>query len=780
GDQFHLLGTPPRGQQGIGGGGDCGLGTGVAPNPLGQFQYAYAGLGPLTGFTTSTSADSGHSIANAGPQGNGTSGDSVGADRQWLTFLDDHQVLMNYNGQEPRQVVVQKSTNGGLTYDLGTVATSPNPDFPGPMRSMPAGLALPGLPAGSPRIAYFSWTYSDADNAYVNLAVSKDGGGSWNDCNLAKVPAAVGLQAFTVADNDDAGNIYVSYGDGKNFHTYLTTLTADKLAGCTGTTIQDPKDYPNPGASAPVQVDRDRVRSTVFPWLVAEGKPGNVAFTYYGTETDGDAAADTFKASYDVYVNELSDALSNPNPVDRQVKATTHPIYYDQICQGGLGCETGGDRSLGDFLSIDYDRGSDKLSVVYNDPNKLPDGFGNVATPMLATQIGGPTLGGGSLTTPPDREPVRTSSDDPTGDALIDYSALGLLLPPPPPNPRNEPAMDFTSASIGPQLNTSGAEVPDGGFTATLKVADLSNGALSTALADTNASTLLWILKFKSGYQHVAVSARYDGSAFSFAFDPYTTDAVGCGGGKCVTYPGTTKLTGKVDQGSGTIQVNVPRALLKELAGPTGSGQRPVEQRAAPGTRFYDGTAFSLASVTPDVGDQSFLYPADNTPAMDFLLPGLPGGQSRPGVVSPTPGAGNPATRGPRRCLDRLPPRTTVRRSGVKRAHGRMRIKGRSDDLLCTGKVSRRRGNRVYVSVAKVGGRHKCRFEKPNGRLTRKRNCRRALFLRARGGSPKWHKTVTTKHLPRGKYRIVVRAIDRAKNKETPNKKRNSVRLQLR
>src|SRR5213078_5105299 len=29
GDQFHLLGTPPRGQQGAGGGGDCGTATGV-------------------------------------------------------------------------------------------------------------------------------------------------------------------------------------------------------------------------------------------------------------------------------------------------------------------------------------------------------------------------------------------------------------------------------------------------------------------------------------------------------------------------------------------------------------------------------------------------------------------------------------------------------------------------------------------------------------------------------------------------------------------------------
>ena len=32
GDQFHLLGTPPRGQQGAGGGGDCGLAFGTEKN----------------------------------------------------------------------------------------------------------------------------------------------------------------------------------------------------------------------------------------------------------------------------------------------------------------------------------------------------------------------------------------------------------------------------------------------------------------------------------------------------------------------------------------------------------------------------------------------------------------------------------------------------------------------------------------------------------------------------------------------------------------------------
>src|SRR4051794_2538681 len=51
GDQFHLLGEPPRGQIGLGGGGDCSIATAPDRNGSGAFNLAYTGLGPLTNFT---------------------------------------------------------------------------------------------------------------------------------------------------------------------------------------------------------------------------------------------------------------------------------------------------------------------------------------------------------------------------------------------------------------------------------------------------------------------------------------------------------------------------------------------------------------------------------------------------------------------------------------------------------------------------------------------------------------------------------------------------------
>ena len=285
GDQFHLLGEEPRGQQGSAAAATAAWPSASSATAQNKFQYAYAGLGPLTGFTTSTSPDNGHTITTGGPQGNTNTAQGGGADRQWMAFLDDKTVLLSYNQQQPRNIVVQKSTDGGLTYLPGNdVIASPNPDFPGPMRSMPASLVNPGA-AGY--VAYYGWNSSDAQFSYVNFAISDQTGLGWHNCLVAKIPVdqSGGLGAFTVADNDRDGNVYLTYSDKKDFHSYLTTLPASKLRGCTDGTSEQPQT--NPGWSKPVVVDRGNVQTTVFPWLAAGGAPGRVAVAFYGTETRG-------------------------------------------------------------------------------------------------------------------------------------------------------------------------------------------------------------------------------------------------------------------------------------------------------------------------------------------------------------------------------------------------------------------------------------------------------------------------------------------------------------
>jgi hypothetical protein len=441
---------------------------------------------------------------------------------------------------------------------------------------------------------------------------------------------------FATADTDSAGNIYIAYAEKAQFHTYLVTLPHSRLGDCNQPigTVADavaPKNDPQAvGFSTPLQVDRGNVRTTVFPWVAAEGAPGRVAVAFYGTQTDGNPNLGTFKASWNVYVNESVNALSSGRTFS-QVVATTHPMHYDSICLNGLGCDLSvpaGDRTLADFFAIKYNPVSHRLQVVYNNDAKMPgEATGHVASPMVISQIGGPSLGGGTVGG--GNGPVlRQSSADPGGDALARYSALFDV---PPATPVNEPATDLRSTSIGARTG--------GGFTVTMKLSSLSAANLAKALSDTNSQSLLYVLRFSNGFQPSAVVARYSPSnGWSFKYNDFDTLNTECAAlpspnsDKCLAYGvAGTPLQGTVNTATGTITMKVPpkfsggSALLLALSGGQGPNQRPHQVLATSGSRFYDASAFTFGDTQDTNGvvgeTQTYLYPLDNTPAMDFRLP---------------------------------------------------------------------------------------------------------------------------------------------------------------
>ena len=64
---------------------------------------------------------------------------------------------------------------------------------------------------------------------------------------------------------------------------------------------------------------------------------------------------------------------------------------------------------MADFLAIDYNPVTGRTTIVFDRTNKKPDEeAGHVASTMAVTQIGGPSLGGGSVSW--NRPVVRTSS----------------------------------------------------------------------------------------------------------------------------------------------------------------------------------------------------------------------------------------------------------------------------------------------------------------------------------------------------------------------------------
>ncbi|MCU1623853.1 MAG: hypothetical protein JWL79_2698 [Frankiales bacterium] len=597
GNQFHLLGQPPRGQiSGGEGGGDCALATAVKKNAQGKYALAYAGLGPLTNFSTATSADVGRTI-----QVSPVSESVPGVDRQWIAFLDDKTAFFTYN-QQALNKVVQKSTDAGLTYDTPGVQAANEAGRIGQIRAF----TPPGKSTATQGVVYFPY----ASGSMLKLAVSRDSGKSFTTCVLADagVPPTAG---FVGADNDDAGNIYGTYTEtGGDRATYLVTLPVSKFASCTGgkRAASNPK----------VRVNREGVSTTVMPWVAASGLPGRVAIAYYGTESVGDPNQGTFKATWNVYVSQSVDALS-AHPHFDQVKATTHPFHYDSICLNGLGCDLSvpaGDRSLVDYFTMEYNRKSGRLNIVYSNAGKRPDdAAGYVSQPTVLVQSGGPSNGGGTVR--PVRPVVSRGTTDPAGDALSQYSAvLTRTLP-----SVNSKALDLRSVAVVPSINA---------FKVTLKLSDLSDAALQQALSDNNpAIGLVWIFRWVNGYQPAAVSLHWSpGAGFSGGFDGYVTGRTA--GGTIETYSGGTPLGDNVtvDQAKGTISFRVPSKLLQSIHGPQGPGQRPMLEKAVPGTRFYDGYAASFADVSTSTSvngvatTQSYLYPADNAPTFDFTLLG--------------------------------------------------------------------------------------------------------------------------------------------------------------
>jgi hypothetical protein len=185
---------------------------------------------------------------------------------------------------------------------------------------------------------------------------------------------------------------------------------------------------------------------------------------------------------------------------------------------------------------------------------------------------------------------------------------------------------------------------------------------------------------------------------------------------------------------------------------------------------------FVTATATDSLGSTSELSPCreSGTAVADPAIAPPPGRKPTPPQgQQPTP----PTQRGPS-CRDRQPPITTLKRGGLKVRDGKVTLKGRSRDRrACPSGVQK-----VDVSLARVRGRTgvNCRFIRKRNRysLTARKNCRRPTLFRATG-TRRWNFKFALRLKP-GLYRVQARGTDRARNKETPRKRRNIVFFQVR
>ena len=378
-------------------------------------------------------------------------------------------------------------------------------------------------------------------------------------------------------------------------------------------------------SSTPVQVDRDAVRTTVFPWVAAGGAPGRVAVAFYGTTSDGDPNTGDFKAAWNVYVNQSLNALDASRTFSQvQRDHASVPLRLDLPERARLRSRRPGRRPDARRLLRDRLRPGRRPPVRRLRPRQQEAGrvAGHIATPMVATQIAGPSNSGGTVTDDRPRDRAHVV-DRPDGRRAIELLAHGARR-------RTARPADEERAGGGLHLRRrSASDAATGGFNVTLKVASLSPASL-----------------LAGAHRHgrpvaplgLAVRERLPGLGREHALEPAagvhvrlerlhdrrlavprrrrTRRATSASSIRAASRCRDGRPADRDDHAHRSEDVPAPahRGRRRRAAARAAGGEA--------GARFYDGTAFSFANTTGATQDtQSFLYPLDNTPAMDFTLP---------------------------------------------------------------------------------------------------------------------------------------------------------------
>jgi hypothetical protein len=378
--------------------------------------------------------------------------------------------------------------------------------------------------------------------------------------------------------------------------------------------------------------------TNTFPWVTA-GSDGRVDVAWYHTDEvsepgtcigSGSGTCNLFgagsftKAEWTVQMGQSLNAHdSSPSYSTSNVSETY--VKHGQICTNGIGCISGGDRSLGDFLQVTTDaQGAALVSYVFDTSGNSSAGE-DVGPEVISRQTSGPSLLASVGTVSQGSGPgvPMGSVTDPTGDAF--YNANGSSTP-------AGDNLDLTGASL--------ANGPNKTLIAKINVKSLSSLAVSPSVGGPDGS---WLIRWTdvrpgttgNGHIFYAGMDNNGGSGPTF-FDGETAGIPPPNPGehtKYLAYPQTNKLSssqGSYDAKTGVITLTIPRS---DVGNPSD------------GSVLYSVTAFSATSTTPQSATTLFNLTDATTPLE--LVVGAPGtvgstptGPPRlpKGFYKPTPG----------------------------------------------------------------------------------------------------------------------------------------------
>jgi len=444
-------------------------------------------------------------------------------------------------------------------------------------------------------------------------------------------PGEIAGENFATIARDSAGYLYVTFTAGPLDHNpgdpnfgalkapeQIYVVHSLEPAGSNPASVRwsRPQRITGSGASA---------GTNTFPWITA-GSNGRVDVAYYhtaevsqrGTCASGSGTCTLYGASslthaeWSVQMAQSLDAHAR-HPRYAIWNVSEAPVKHGQICTNGIGCATGGDRSLGDFLQVTIDnRGAALVSYVFDTSADTSAGE-NAGPEVISRQISGPSLYGWVGTVTQGRGPGQYmgSVSDPRGDAF--YAANGSRTP-------ASANLDLLGASLGNGKHRT--------LLARIRVRSLRSLSVSPAIGGPDAS---WMIRWTvvdpgtTGNGHIYYAgmdnnAGLGGSGIPSFFAGDTSAVPPPGNAvehtKYITYPQTHPLSARdasYDPRTGVITLRIPRA---DVGNP------------ANGTRLYSVTAFTATSATPQSAETLFNLIDSTTPFE--LVVGPPGTVGKP------------------------------------------------------------------------------------------------------------------------------------------------------
>ncbi len=401
-------------------GGDNGLGLNPAPVPV----LAYASL-TAANVTVGRSLDQGKTFQFNGV-GNFAGGAPVN-DRQWMGFLDDHTVYLEYRNFAQGIAFAQRSDNGGLTYGPAVVVGN-----------------LPQT--GSCDIDRFDSTvYISGDDGHVAVGIPTVSGQAPASYNIYQAtPAGVSVANLffpvrVAADQHTSdgtltgpGTVYGVYSDGANVYLIFSLDRGQHW-------------------SSPVRVNNPadpNLKLNIFPWLATGPTPGSVGVAWYAT----DASSNDDNAKWRVYYAQTLNATSD-NPTFQYVQASDHANHAANISLSGLVLTGGPNRNLADYFQINFDPLGAAVIAYTDDHNDFSGAC------FSTRQIGGPSIDKNRGNVPSPQEGSALPAQPFALPGTL--PALGQPAPQPmQPGPNGEQVTDFAQDQDSGLLATTPTSSP--------------------------------------------------------------------------------------------------------------------------------------------------------------------------------------------------------------------------------------------------------------------------------------------------------------------------------